>query len=239
MVSKEVNVFWLGDAGASTVAVLPDRLGFQLAARSLHAHENRDRQSDESQTKAPSRLQRELCTQWTTDCDGSQPYCHEGCTVGPVLVLPAGARPLLLHWCAGQRVAVVWQFMAESQTHLLGDVVAARAVTRSCAGRLQRSRGAAGSAGMRLLLGMRWRLLNVAASPPCWRALDGRAPSVIAAARGQACCLLGGQSEILTPVGDPALWRRPLNKTPRDNASKAELPLASCVEAFPAVHSTE
>ena len=46
MVSKEVNVFWLGDAGASTVAVLPDRLGFQLAARSLHAHENRDRQSD-------------------------------------------------------------------------------------------------------------------------------------------------------------------------------------------------
>lgn len=37
MVSKELNVFWLGVAGASMVAVLPDMLGFQLAARSLHA----------------------------------------------------------------------------------------------------------------------------------------------------------------------------------------------------------
>jgi hypothetical protein len=35
--SKDVYVFWLGDAGASTVAVLPEMLGFQLAARSLRA----------------------------------------------------------------------------------------------------------------------------------------------------------------------------------------------------------
>lgn len=64
-------------------------------------------------------------------------------------------------------------------------------------------------------------LLNVAASAPCWRALDGRAPSVIAAARWQNCSLLEGQSEILTPVGNPARWRWPLNRTLRDNASKA------------------
>jgi hypothetical protein len=114
----------------------------------------------------------------------------------------------------------------EGQTHLLGDVVAARAVTLSCAGRLQRPHGAAGGVAMHRLLNMRWVLHSAAAPAPRWRALDGRAGSVIGAARWDVSSLLEVQPILLARVDGSARWQRRFEETiPREQCQQGGVSL--------------